>query len=136
MIDALTGTVTFGSWSLEAASDEATFAAATANHPQRKQRSIGVYSHHTLLGVTLANTRFNATFTFKAGRIECISFSIPSKRTSWDNWTEAEEQQRKRDHDDWLEAQLGAGPHDYSWGVVSSNFHPQSGFSTITISYR
>ena len=70
MIDALTGTVTFGSWSLGPASDEATFAAATASHPQRKQRSIGVCTHHTLRGVTLANASFTGTFTFEAGRIK------------------------------------------------------------------
>jgi hypothetical protein len=136
MIDALIGTVSFGNWSLGPGGDEAAFASATANHAQRKQRSVGVYSHHTLRGVRLANTIFNATFTFNAGRIESISLSIPSAGTSWDDWSEADEQQRKRDHDDWLTAQLGAGPYDYSWGVVSSNYSPQSGSSSITVRYR
>ncbi len=136
MIDALTGTVSFGSWSLGPASDEAAFAAATANHPQRKQHSIGVYTHHTLRGVTLANTIFNASFTFNASRIESISLWLPSASTSWDDWSEANEQQRKRDHDDWLTATLGTGPYDYNWGVVSSNYSPQSGDSAITVRYR
>jgi hypothetical protein len=135
MIDALNGTVSFGSWSLGPGGDEADFASATADHAKRKQRSVGVYVHHTLPAVTLANTVFTAKFTFKAGRIESISFSIPSAGTSWDDWSEAGEQQRKRDHDDWLTTQLGTGPYEYSWGVVCSKYYPQSGFSSITVRY-
>jgi len=136
MIDTLSGTVTFGSWSLGPGSDEATFTAVTASHPQRTQRTVGAYGHHTLRGLTLANTRFNATFTFHAGRIESISLSLPSASSGWDDWAEPDEQKRKRDHDDWLEAQLGPGPYDYSWGTVSSNYSPQSSASTITVRYR
>ena len=136
MIDTLSGTVSFEHWSLDPNCDEAVFAAITAGHPRRTQRTIGAYRYHTVPDLTLANTCFNATFSFHAGRLESISLTLPAAHIGWDHWDEADERQRKKDQDTWLEAQLGPGPYDYGWGVVSSHYSPQSGASAIIVRYR
>lgn len=56
--------------------------------------------------------------------------------TSWSDWTEEKEQDRRRYHDEWLEGTCGLKPGRYSWGVLDSGFDPKGGFSSITLSYR
>ena len=135
MIDVRTGTLTFDGWSVGPGTDEPTFATASALHVERTQRDMGDYSHHSLRGLTLGKALFHATFTFHAERLERVSLAMPTGSAGWDAWSEEAEQRRKRDHDEWLEAQLGPGPYDYSWGSVCSKYYPQSGESTITVSY-
>ena len=136
MIDATAGTVTFDGWSVGPGTEEPDFAAATAPHSDRKHHDVGDYSHHAVRGVNVGSTRFHATFIFLRGRLESVSLSMPTGTTGWADWSQEAEQRRKQAHDEWLESQLGPGPHDYSWGSVDSKFHPQSGDSTITVRYR
>ncbi len=89
--------------------------------------------------MSIGGTRFNATFIFATGKLASIRLSLPSSTggtSSWDNWSKANELQRKADHDKWLAATLGPPPYDYPWGTVSSCYSPQSSASTITIRYR
>ncbi len=137
MIDIKTGAISFdGGWSVTGGGDEATFAAASANHSTRSQQTFAQHVRHSLRGVSIGGTQFNATFIFATGKLESISLALPSSASGWDSWSEADEKQRKVDHDKWLATTLGPPPYDYPWGTISSQYSPQSAASTITFRYR
>lgn len=53
---------------------------------------------------------------------------------SWEDWSVAQEQQRKQAHERWLDQCLGAR-RDFPWGTVSSGYDARSGSSDICIRY-
>jgi hypothetical protein len=58
----------------------------------------------------------------------------PIYGTSWDNWSEEKQLQRKAAHDHWLLACIGSR-RVFPWGKVWSGFDPKGGFSSIVIAY-
>jgi hypothetical protein len=74
------------------------------------------------------------------GRVMTVDLVATDDRfgTSWDEWSEEKELQRKRFHDSWLNEVLGNEryPYDYPWGRVASVYDPKAGFSYVSIKYR
>lgn len=56
--------------------------------------------------------------------------------TSWSDWTEAKEQDRRRYHDEWLVGVWRLEPGHHAWGWLESGFDPKGGFSSIALRYR
>lgn len=54
--------------------------------------------------------------------------------TSWDDWSEAREQARRRFQDRWLTQVLGPG-RTFPWGTVGSVFDARGGGSSILVDY-
>jgi hypothetical protein len=55
--------------------------------------------------------------------------------SSWADWSEEKERQRKQIHGHWLRALTGHASHVYTWGEIWSGFDPKSGSSSIVIQY-
>lgn len=56
--------------------------------------------------------------------------------SSWENWSESREMQKKEFHDKWLEKNIGQPPYSYTWGLMASSYDPRSGSSSINITYK
>ena len=81
---------------------------------------------------------FGIDLTFRAGVLDSVSLELirEDDATSWDDWSEQQELQRKSDHDAWLTRIFGSPPpHSFPWGEVTSLYYPQDGSSSITVSY-
>ena len=62
-----------------------------------------------------------------------VLMEIPSDQHN--EWTEANEMERKAAHDRWLRRNLGEPPYEYGWGSVSSEFDAKGCVSEIIVSY-
>jgi hypothetical protein len=56
--------------------------------------------------------------------------------TSWLDFSEQKELERKKEHDKWLEFLIGKGPYLYSWGEIISVFDKKGGVSSKIIRYK
>jgi hypothetical protein len=95
--------------------------------------------HHSyMIGAhEIAGLTFIITLYFYGQQLESISLAHIAKEfgTSWDDWSEEQELQRKAVHDRWLIEQTGQASHVYPWGEIGSDYDPRSGGSSITIRY-
>jgi hypothetical protein len=75
---------------------------------------------------------------FKGKDLESIHLSIndPKFGTSWEDWSEAKELERKQANDRWLKSNGLLPGKTYSWGSVWSDYSPKTGHSLIVIDYR
>lgn len=58
----------------------------------------------------------------------------PRYGTSWSDWSDEKEAQRKAEHDRWLKGHLGS-KRTFGWGKVSSDYDPRAGASSISIAF-
>ena len=86
----------------------------------------------------LGELAFSVSLQFHGPTLMSLDLMVVDARfgTSWSDWTEAKEQDRRRYHDQWLEATCGLKPGQYSWGGLESRLDPKGGFSSITVGYR
>jgi hypothetical protein len=88
---------------------------------------------------TLGRRAFAAMVSYKGESLRAVYLTDTDSRfgTSWDDWSEEKEQDRKRQHDRWLQAILGRGcPWKFSWGAIDSCYDPRASSSSIGIDYR
>ncbi len=81
---------------------------------------------------------FWIALTFHSAVLDRVSLELirEDDGTSWDDWSEEKEHQRRSDHDAWLTKVIGSPPpHTFPWGEVTSLYYPQDGSSSITVSY-
>lgn len=80
---------------------------------------------------------FAVSLYFYGQKLEAISFADTADKfgTSWGDWSEEKEQNRKQAHDRWLNEQLGKRGRLYKWGEVGSSFDQKSGGSSIMLRY-
>jgi hypothetical protein len=66
-----------------------------------------------------------------------LFYLLPNEPESsgWENWSEAQEMERKALHDTQLKATLGDPPYDFAWGKVFSVYDSRSGASLLIIRY-
>ncbi|RLB63947.1 MAG: hypothetical protein DRI90_05750 [Deltaproteobacteria bacterium] len=86
----------------------------------------------------ISGSLFAIGLTFRAGLLCKLGLTLmhDDYGTSWDDWSEAKELQRKADHDAWLTSLLGGPPpHTFPWGKVTSSYDPKGGCSSILLSY-
>ena len=74
---------------------------------------------------------------FKGEHLESVSLSInhPKFGSSWEEWSEKKELERKQANDQWLTDGGLIPGKNYSWGSVWSEYDPKSGSSMIVIRY-
>lgn len=65
-----------------------------------------------------------------------ISAGSPAFGTSWDDWSEEKEVQRKQIHDDLLSEELGPPPYEFPWGSAVSVLDLKNGTSSIILKLR
>jgi hypothetical protein len=88
--------------------------------------------------VHIANKNFKIALYFlnnKLKEIRLYSEEI-ALGTSWLDFSEQKELERKKEHDKWLENLIGKGPYLYSWGEIISVFDKKGGVSSIIIRYK
>lgn len=56
--------------------------------------------------------------------------------TSWDDWSEEKELERKKFHETWLKNVLADAPYKYNWGRIESFYDAKGGSSSISIKYQ
>jgi hypothetical protein len=85
----------------------------------------------------LAGLSLGVSLGFYGEQLETIELFHDAKAfgSSWADWSEEKEQQRKQIHDQWLLALTGYASHFYAWGEIWSDFDPKSGGSSIVIRY-
>ena len=98
---------------------------------------VHTFANYYLKPQLLGEKSFSISLFFDSnGIINFVQISmIKDGISTWDNWSEKEEQKRKAEHDQWLKMNIGKTPYKYSWGEISSNYDPRSGSSMITIRY-
>ena len=74
---------------------------------------------------------------FQGERLESISLYMndPKFGTSWEDWSEKKELERKQAGDDWLKKNGLKAGKNYGWGSLWSDYSPQDGSSNIVIRY-
>lgn len=90
-----------------------------------------------LKAVRFLDRDFLATAYFRGEKLNMISLAENDPRfggDSWDDWSEAKEQARKKSHDSLLSKVLGRS-RKFPWGEVSPSYDPRSAGSSITVSY-
>jgi len=77
------------------------------------------------------------TFYFYHKQLESLSIVASDHRfgTSWDDWSETKELERKRFHDLWLADTAGAANAHFPWGQLSSDYDAKSGLSAVHLRY-
>jgi len=91
--------------------------------------SIGLYE--------ITGLHFIISLWFYDEKLDCIDLVHSDKKfgSSWADWSESRELDRKHVHDEWLISLLGSPPYTYDWGTISSDFDKKSGGSSIVIRY-
>lgn len=108
-------------------------------HAEVLNEQVHTFSNYFLKPQWIGNHNFSVSLFFNPqNRIDFIQMSMVSDGNIpvWDDWSEDNEQNRKKAHDQWLEDNIGKPPYQYSWGEISSNYDPRSGSSMITIRYQ
>ncbi len=103
-----------------------------------KQES-NAYTHYNLKPQNIGNDKFLITLIFNPeGNIFMMNLRMQFGESlpSWSNWSEDQELKIKKEHDIWLKSNFGNPPYNYSWGIISSNYEPRSGSSSITFYYK
>lgn len=85
----------------------------------------------------ISGLQFRVGLSFHRGKLETIELFLvgAESKASWNDWSTQEEVERKKDHDEWLEACFGAPPYSYPWGEITSDSDPQGGYSRIVLRY-
>lgn len=85
----------------------------------------------------ISGLRLNVSLWFYGERLEAVELSYDSKElsSSWSDWSEKKELQRKEIHDQRLASTTGNESYFYSWGEVWSGYDAKSGGSLISIRY-
>lgn len=67
-----------------------------------------------------------------------LFYLLPNEPESsgWENWSEAQEVERKALHETQLQATLGESPYEFEWGKVLSVYDSRSGASHLIIRYN
>ncbi|MEM0913468.1 MAG: hypothetical protein AAGK09_02545 [Planctomycetota bacterium] len=83
-----------------------------------------------------ADRAFRLVVCFHAQALHHLELSDtqPPVGDGWDNWSEADEQQRKAHHDRWLDEHVGP-QREYDWGRVDSFYDERAGYSFIRFAY-
>ena len=91
---------------------------------------------HWKLRAVCSGADFIVVLHFKGEQLTGASLMLElvKKESTWADWSEQAELQRKDFHDAWLVQGLGQ-QREFHWGKVESVFHPQSGASKILVSY-
>ena len=90
------------------------------------------YSFTFSIGTSL----FAASLVFESQRLDSVQIERVNRGRTWGNWSEAQELERKNDHDNLLVSFLGKPPYKYLWGEIVSMYDPRSGSANISIQYR
>lgn len=54
----------------------------------------------------------------------------------WENWSEAQQLQNKKDNDNWLQKEIGSPPYEFSWGCIRSVYDQREGSSYVAVNYK
>ena len=76
------------------------------------------------------------TIFFSNDRLDRVFLMMSMPSDARREWTEQLELARKANHDQWLAAELGRPPYEYSWGRVVSDFDPRGCASEIIVVYE
>ena len=106
------------------ASQLGTSAKSTLTNAQWKQYGVQPEPH---IGVTVL---------FNGDAIDRILIAMKVPSDAADEWSERVEQERKRQHDAWLQANLGDPPYEYVWGRVASEYDSKGCASAIIVVYE
>jgi hypothetical protein len=77
----------------------------------------------------------HANVLFRGDRLHQVYVLMEIPSDQHNEWTEANEMERKAAHDRWLRRNLGEPPYEYGWGSVSSEFDAKGCVSEIIVSY-
>jgi hypothetical protein len=79
---------------------------------------------------------FTVTVYFYGELLESVNLSsVENESTSWSDWSEQKELEKKEVHDRCLKNLLGKASSHYNWGEVWSGYDSKAGFSSIEIRY-
>lgn len=94
------------------------------------------FYHCRIIAATCDGTPFVFILSFGEGNLYEVSLTYDSAEfgSSWEDWSEERERNRKRKHDEFLR-KSGIVHQIYGWGRVDSLFDEQIGASTIVIKY-
>lgn len=73
---------------------------------------------------------------FKNTLFDITLSAYPKTYSSWEDWTEAQQERETKANDQFLLDTLGQPPYVYSWGRIVSCYDQRSGNSFIIISYQ
>jgi hypothetical protein len=76
-----------------------------------------------------------ATLLFDGARLDRVFMMMEIPADESEAWTQDLELKRKQVHDQWLKAEFGSGPYDYSWGRIVSEFDQRDCASEIIVVY-
>lgn len=126
------GSVNFTGGTIARGSDKAAFLASSVGAKAEKwfaNDSLETYRVSPESGVL-------ATVDFRNGRLSSVAIGFLFPDDSADGPSMERELRRKRQHDDWLRAELGEPPYQYDWGHIVSAFYQQHCESDIVLAYK
>lgn len=94
------------------------------------------FYHCRIIAATSDGTPFVFILSFGEGNLYEVSLTYDSAEfgSSWEDWSEERERNRKAKHDEWLRKN-GIDFQTYVWGKVDSLFDEQIGASSIVVTY-
>jgi hypothetical protein len=89
-------------------------------------------------GINFLGEKFTIVLFYHNDRLSRmnLSFYVPNKSVSWDDWCEEKELETKNRQDNLLKQNFGDPPYEYQWGSLESVYDKRSGSSHLIISYR
>lgn len=99
-------------------------------------KKISKLSHHYQVRIRLENGS-QCTFILKffGDILAEVLFGFWERELSWADWSLEGENVRKKAHDDFLLAQIGAPPYVFPWGRIRSVLDPRNQEAYIKVEY-
>lgn len=91
-----------------------------------------------LKNIELGKLFFFISVCFHNNKLISIDFGFTDQQkrdSSWEEWSEKDELQRKENYEKWLTAALG-NRRNFDWGEIGAYFDPKGGTSSMILRYR
>jgi hypothetical protein len=136
MIDPGSGAIRFEDpkWNIDPALTRSQFLASDAGRRAAVHVRNEPHCSWALRDVQRARCAFHVALFFQGERLEMVQLVGDEPPFSWESQSDETEQIRKKGHDAWLAASLGA-QRRFPWGEVWSEYDPRSGFSSVIVRY-
>ncbi len=88
--------------------------------------------------IEMDNLSFDIGVCYHNEKLFCIHFGFSNKqkkKSTWEDWNEKDELDRKDAYEEWLIKTIGK-KRSFEWGDVAADFDPRGGTSSMNIRYK
>ncbi len=96
------------------------------------------WKHYAVHNAKLNENYFIFTFYFENDILKMVDFIVSDSfidTSSWSDWSEKKELEKKNFYDNWLTTEIGRA-RKFSWGSIGAFYDSKGGSSSIVLKYQ